>query len=305
MHNGPSTNTSFQELTITYDPADWSQHSWSRCQMRRNVFGYCGLAGVIRSSEHARSDVVFDSQSASILHPRGLSSISQAMTLAQRCSDPGLTSWQIDLTLELNSATVRFCQAAAVLQQSKFCCNSFTIFIRRPRRTTSKPVIDLVSFSFRTLNEYSEALSAFLRESKSSNMDDHLGRCIDISEKLLSVFAVSDAVNRAQLAQSILPSTLNYKLHLCALAVQLLGFGIAAYSQAHIGPLGPDSLKCPIHELYLRGIIQRDLFLVARVQELTYLGEMVGGPVLLIELCSKDSSSIENPTPVADFEGVG
>ena len=230
VHNGASISNTLRESAVATDPVDWSQHSSTRCNMRRNVFGYCGLAGVTPNSEHAMSDVVFDSQSASILFPGGWSWSPMAVDFAQRWTNDRLTDSEVDLVMKLDSATIRFCQAAAILQQSKFCCNSFTIFIRRPHRTTSKPVVDLVSFSFRTLNEYSEALSALSKGFKSSNMDDYLGRCVDISEKLLSVFAVPDAIDRVQLGQRDLHSALNYKLHLCALAVQLLGFGLAAYS---------------------------------------------------------------------------
>jgi hypothetical protein len=79
------------------------------------------------------------------------------------------------------------------------------------------------------------------------------------------------------------PSDIHWCLQLCALAVQFLCLGFLSYTQAHIGPVQPFFLDTPMQRLTLLGLERErhNSHLVVELVELTCLGRMTRGPVLI------------------------
>jgi hypothetical protein len=94
-------------------------------------------------------------------------------------------------------------------------------------------------------------------------------------------------------------SEMEWCIHLCAVTVQFLCVGFLSYSQAHIGPFQPFFLDSPLHQMTLSGLDWEADFpqLIAELVDLTCLGEMTGGPVLIFRASQGSSQPRELEKP--------
>ena len=214
----------------------------------------------------------------------------------------------------LEQATNRFCGAATVLQRSKLCCNTFTLVVSRDP-SNSDPVVDLVSISFQVLKDLRDSVVALQRAIR-TEYDwgllplplDTISRCSTISRGLLRNFAPSFTPESTILGW-FSDSSFSSQLHICSLVTQLLGLGLAIYTQAHVGPYSPFFLEHPLTDLTLTGAMNSGFHIRACLRELTCLRGRVGSPVLAFVLLNTrpihTGQTSSRVSDLLDLRGIG
>ncbi|KAJ6102932.1 hypothetical protein N7486_005359 [Penicillium sp. IBT 16267x] len=169
-----------------------------------------------------------------------------------------------------------FYQAAALMQANNLCCDSFTILKSGSpgHDPSSSSLGEIISVSFKSVLELIEELQDFM------NLDSEFPN----SERLL--LSASTAI--LELIWPDIPkvpggSSVEWCLHLCALAAQFLCLGLLSYSQAHIGPLQPFFLDSFSRQIRIMGLDREHLypFVVVELVSLSCLDNMTRGQVLL------------------------
>ena len=280
---------------------DWQQYALDRNQLRRRIAAYCGLGGVIFDREKEilpAGSVVFDDTRANV--SVYVSSISTRMLPPAEKWGPEIddhltriSTSQAQVIHLLKKATTRYCEAAAVIQNSKFCCNSFSVIVSRKPTEQLSAVVDMVSISFQSLEALKKSLGALTINSSEPYQcvqRKDLQKCYAIGDRLLATFGYM--ITRS--------GDTDCQLHVISLATQFLGLGLVFYTQGHLGPLSTFFLAEPLTEMLLLGMGNDSLYIKASLKDLACLGEMVGGPVFAFELMSTNKVSPDvfqlNPT---------
>lgn len=69
-----------------------------------------------------------------------------------------LTDKQTEQIELLEHATTKFCEAAALLQDSRCCCNAFTVIVSRNTSDLHLRGVEMVSITFETLQEFCQSV---------------------------------------------------------------------------------------------------------------------------------------------------
>ena len=344
VHRGGTASNQLQGLIDKPQELrkDACNHEETRCRISR----YCGLAGVLphwetrvrtairRQDKTTISILMYQELLAlgepkSSLHPAS-TSLSEHDTntidsdVSRPPPSPSSTSWtenkglfhlteaqtkQIHL---LHNAIARFCIAAGFLQSNQYCCNAFTLIVSRARLDSQLPGVDLVRIKFQVLEDFRQSMLALWTQTadKPSKINsEDLKTCSGISQKILSVFLTPSQGTSEILSGSIQGQlSVDYHLHVCSLATQLLGLGLVFYTQGHKGPLSSPFLDHDLSGIELLGTGDDRIFIKACSRELTCLGEMVGGPVFVFHLVSSSTTfavSQNSPDVAVDFRCRG
>ncbi|KXG52095.1 uncharacterized protein PGRI_083790 [Penicillium griseofulvum] len=171
--------------------------------------------------------------------------------------------------------------AVALMQANNLCCNSFTVLKSgfQGHEPSSSSLVEIISVSFKSVLVLIEELQNVINPA--SKLSD--------TRKLLSASTAILGLIWQEIPDAPGDSSMEWSLHVCALAVQFLCLGFLSYSQAHIEPLRPFFLDFFAQQVRLMGL-HRDAtypFLVAELVNLTCLGNMTRGKVLLFR-ASKD-----------------
>lgn len=240
----------------------------------------CGLAGIKPSTpgETDWAGCIKFSDNASII------SVSYALpTEKNNLIDIG-TFWpRISRVLE------GLYHAAALLQANDLCCNSFTVLKSgfKGHESSSLPLGEVVSVSFQlVLNLLKELQDVMNPASAYSGL-----------ERLLSASKATLGLIWPGIPEVSGDSSFQWCLHLCALAVQFLCLGFRSHCQAHIGSVQPFFFDFSAPKVRLTGLqTEEDFpFLVAELVNLTCLGNMTRGQVLLFRASevSPDKQTLE------------
>ena len=249
-----------------------------------------------------------DLRSRDPLNPeRSATSITQNET-KDLCQLTDVQTKQIDF---LKDAMTRFCKAAAALQDHEYCCNVFTLLVSRSAPDSQFRGVDMVSIAFQTLEDFRQSLSALRPQTLggfSRVWTRDLTACSTIGERILSIFVVSSKVSDTLHGPVQSQLSVDYHLHFCALATQLVGLGLVFYTQGHLGPLSCPSSSHDLTDFELLGTGDERLSIKADLHELTCLGEMIGGSVFVFQVVlamTASSASQTLPNAPVDFRGRG
>ena len=252
--------------------------------LRRAVAGLCGLAGIVpishdRCAWRGQVDFHTDDPTATVTYALPNVEYSNAnMALISRICE----------------ALEGFLQAAGHLQEAGACCDCFTI-LHISSTASVQEVAELSRIGFYIPG----LLLAQLR-----SLQKHFDMCFipsDLQEtRTLALTIVTNIWPNNQFAAldaqgNDESSTVDEILHLSALVVQLLCLGFLSFSQAHCGAIQPFFLLKPIKTVWLQGI-QGDggqhLQIIAQLNELTCIGDMLHEPVLVFSTTQVERSEL-------------
>jgi hypothetical protein len=181
---------------------------------------------------------------------------------------------QQKLISQLHQAMQGFTIAALTLQQTGFCCNQFTILTACEESLDPSGKITVVrmntipfNLSIRLANE----IAMLERDGLSDpGLSGSVSASMDIMGRLFRTLSP--------------PLTVEHRLHLCSLVVQVLCLGLVLYSQGHTGKLHPIFLANPLIKVTLQGSSTNQPFIVAQRRELACMGEMIGDEVFVFRM---------------------
>ncbi|KAK4206185.1 hypothetical protein QBC37DRAFT_381340 [Rhypophila decipiens] len=181
-----------------------------------------------------------------------------------------------------------FCNATGRVQASGLCCDSFTILTRSSRNQDQQDhagsVVEVCRIDFENAIQLQEETRRLSKSSSISTADALRLRKI-ASEILKPLMQES-----AQLPDN----SIDFTIHSCSLAAQLMCLGFLSYSQAHIGPIQPFYLDTPLSRIQLLGC-QTSTDQLYHVQcnlvNLTCIGDMIRDSVLAFSLFQPQARS--------------
>ena len=333
-----------QQQGLIDKPQENEKDACNQEEMRCRVSQYCGLAGILphwesgghavirRRSKTAISILMFQGSVDTLALKEPELLLHQAYTSSSEndttTSDSDLlppppwhssTSWTeteglVHLTEAqtnhihfLHHAIARFCIAVDFLQSNRYCCNAFTLIVSRENLDSQLPVVNMVRIMFQSLQDFRQSMFTLWTQTadKSSKIrPEDLKICSSIGQNILSVFTRSQDPSEFFDGQY----SVDCQLHVCSLAMQLLGLGIVLYTQGHKGPLSSPFLDYDLTEIELLGTGNDRISIKAGLRELTCLGEMVGGPVFvfrLVSISTASAASRDTPDVAVDFRCRG
>jgi ankyrin repeat protein len=203
----------------------------------------------------------------------GLTSTSNSGSLSQQ-----------KLISELHKAMQSLTSAAVTLQQTGFCCNQFTILTDCEQRLGPSGEIQVVRLNtipFGLLMRFATEIAVLERNGISgSGLSGSVSASINIMDKLF------------RLPFSLL--SVDHKLHLCSLTVQVLCLGLMLYSQAHTGKLHPFFITDPLIEVTLQGSSTNQPSIVAQRRALACMGRMIGDEVFVFSMNHSSPQNLQD-----------
>lgn len=192
----------------------------------------------------------------------------------------------------ISQALEKFCCAAGLIQARNLCCNSFTFLRLRNENHEARAKIpgEVVRVDFRLIVDLAEALRS---------AQDPISELLSASEAILVL--VSPIITDAHGVRD-----LQLCLQLCALAVQFLCLSFLSFTKAHIGAIHPFFLDAPLRQVTLQGLGKQEHFpyIVAELVDLTCLGGMTRGPVLMFH-AGKYLAQVQDPEMATSRQNVG
>jgi hypothetical protein len=235
-------------------------------QVRQAVEELCGLGGISPSSRDKKEwagTVEFN-------EARSMATI----TYSNWYVDSDSIHYSGDLFRRLIHIAERFETAARMVQDADFCCDSFTVLtFGSSSNALTTPEAQLSRIQFSLAKTFFQSMkTAVERGTERDHLyEDAIGKILhEILEKVMDV---PPAI------------TTNNSEHLHSLALQILCVGFISYIQAHVGPIQPFFIDRPLERIVLKGCQDRGEFdgghIVAELVDLTCLGQMCQGPVLV------------------------
>ena len=215
--------------------------------VRRLVEELCGIGGVVPSSKDMSTwhgSITFQEQSSM-----------SVITYAN--SSPAAQQSRNDLMVIISNVLANFCNAAAAVQSSGVCCDSFTVLL------CIKNCLELRRVKF---HHAWTMISHINLASRDNGTEVAIQHCVKEAEYILQ-----------ELRVPIPETTPNADLHYCALAAQFLCLAFLSYVQAHVGSIDPLFLDTPQRKIVLLGSQRApgDFAINAKLFGLTCLAEMV------------------------------
>ena len=260
-----SSNTKPQSLL--YSEQVYSRSLPLHTNVRRQVEELCGIGGVVPSSRDVSTwngSVTFEDESSGSV----ITYASTSGTVQQSRND---------LAFKISNVLGNFCAAAAAVQSSGLCCDSFTVLLRM------QDCLQLRRIELRHAIQMEIYIHLALQEDNSA-----IGLCLQSAESILQ-----------ELRVTIPKTTPNADLHYCALAAQFLCAAFLSYIQAHVGSVDPFFLDTPQRKMVLLGSqrVPGDFAINAELVELTCLAKMTRQPVLAFSSVSTSREfCLENET---------
>lgn len=161
-----------------------------------------------------------------------------------------------DLVVRLSNVLANFCTAAAAVQATELCCDSFTVLLRTQNH------LELRRVEFGHAVTMASNIDLALQE---KNTEAAVKKCVQTAEHILE-----------ELRLPMPETTPNADLHYCALAAQFLCSAFLSYIQAHVGLINPFFLDKPQRKLILLGnqAVSGEFAINAELVKLTCLAEM-------------------------------
>ena len=215
--------------------------------VRRLVEELCGIGGVVPSSRDMSTwhgSITFQEQSS-------MSVITYA------ASSPAAPQSRNDLMVIISNVLANFCNAAAAVQSSGLCCDSFTVLL------CIQNCLELRRIEFHHAWTMMSHINLALQDNGTEIAIRH---CVKEAEYILQ-----------ELRVPIPEMTPNADLHYCTLAAQFLCLAFLSYVQAHVGSIDPFFLDTPQRKIVLLGSqrIPGDFAIQAKLFGLTCLAEMI------------------------------
>ncbi|KAH7231110.1 hypothetical protein BKA59DRAFT_488822 [Fusarium tricinctum] len=181
---------------------------------------------------------------------------------------------QQKLVSQLHRAMQGLTSAAITLQRTGYCCNQFTILTACEQGldpSGTVPVVRMNNVPFNLLKRFANEISSLELDGIS---ESGLSRAVSASISIMD-----------KLFQTSYPlPTIDHKLHLCSLTVQVLCLGLVLYSQGHTGKLHPIFLAEPLIEVTLQGSMINQRYIIAERQQLACMGSMIGDEVFVFKM---------------------
>lgn len=198
----------------------------------------------------------------------------------------------------ISQALEKFCCAAGLIQSRNLCCNSFT-FLRLRNENHEAPAKipgEVVRVDFQLIVDLAEALRSAQDPASEKSVGNEL---LAASEAILIL--ISPIITDGHGVRD-----LQWCLQLCALAVQFLCLGFLSFTKAHIGAIHPFFLDAPLRQVTLQGLGKEEHFpyIVAELTELTCLGGMTRGPVLMF-YAGENLAQVQDPEMAKCRQNVG
>ncbi|CAH0002552.1 unnamed protein product [Clonostachys byssicola] len=235
-------------------------------QVRQAVEELCGLGGILPSSRDKaewNGTVAFD-------EARSMATI----TYSDRDAHGHNIHYSRDLFRRLIHIAERFETAARMVQDAEFCCDSFTVLkFGASSNELTTPEVQLSRIEFSLAKSFLQEMKTAVKRGEERNhvYGDFIGE--NLHEILKKVTDVPPAVTAHNIE------------HLYSLAVQVLCVGFISYIQAHVGPIQPFFIDRPLERIVLKGCVDNieinSGHIVAELVDLTCLGQMCKGPVLV------------------------
>ena len=224
--------------------------------VRRLVEELCGIGGVVPFSKdvstwHGR--VTFEEQfSVSVITYAADSAVARPS--------------RNDLVVRISKVLANFCTAAAAVQSTGLCCDSFTVLVRKQN------CVELRRLDLCHALTMSSNIDLALRN---NDTEASIQQCVKSAKCVLQ-----------ELGMPIANTTSDADLHYCALAAQFLCSAFLSYVQAHVGSINPFFLDKPQRKMVLLGTqcLLGDYAIYAGLVELTCLAEMTQQPVFAFSL---------------------
>lgn len=223
------------------------------------VEGLCGLGGISPSTRNlfqwtGRASFDFDKQEASISYN----------THNDR---------RLQILQNLQQVIHNLCCAASLLQDSRLCCDSFTLLV-----LPEGSQVEMVRIPFSYLVSMYSITSEMIDSFESPNPPKALNLLTDLDKPLSRMLeALRQTPEWTGGSQQI------EDIELCSLIIQLLSVGFLSYMQAHMTPLEPFFLDRDIRKVLLFGAREPggDPGIIAEPITLTCMNDMLRGDVLV------------------------
>ncbi|KAK8218528.1 hypothetical protein IWZ01DRAFT_493227 [Phyllosticta capitalensis] len=227
--------------------------------VKNKVEGLCGLGGISPSTRNlfqwtGRASFDFDKQEASISYN----------THNDR---------RLQILQNLQQVIHNLCCAASLLQDSRLCCDSFTLLV-----LPEGSQVEMVRIPFSYLVSMYSITSEMIDSFESPNPPKVLNLLTDLDEPLFRMLeALRQTPERTEDSKKI------EDIELCSLIIQLLSVGFLSYMQAHMTPLEPFFLDRDIRKVLLFGAREPggDPGIIAEPITLTCMNDMLRGEVLV------------------------
>lgn len=234
-------------------------------QIRRRLGEYCGLAGAVPLSRRERD------WDAHVEFQRGAHITTALISYSPAAFAVSLSKSQDERMIRIGA---RLRSAFGLSQTHGICCDSFTILhwvgsdhtdhVVHLRRIEAQSVLGLVG-AIDGMRKYGRHQMEGL-----SRLAEDIIACVihPVDTRRLANYAGS-------------PGRLNQILHRTSLALQILSLGLLSYGRAHFGRLDPAFLIHPVHRVVLQGSEHSTTHIVVEPMELTCMGGMTKGSVLV------------------------
>ncbi|KAM5344778.1 hypothetical protein ACJ41O_010640 [Fusarium nematophilum] len=199
----------------------------------------------------------------------------------------------------LSNALELFCGALNVAQSAGLCCDSFSILRQLADEAEwSDEMVELckvpVSFASKILEEV-ERLT-IIYDFQAHGIYDIPDLELPAAEELLA-----DLFPGIEGSNLLWETNLFSVLQMGCLSVQIMSMGLQAYIQGHVGPFHPIFLDTPLEKIQLFGFtppVSQCPGVQILLKELTCVGDMLQGPVLVFSKFLSSADIVQTPIPL-------
>lgn len=251
---------------------------------RADIEELCGLGGVLPDSARRNGldgSVEFKATSQKTNEPSYIAYITY-----QSASQPDMANGREDVLRRMVSVCQRLCQAVRSLHIFNYACDSFTI----PAMSYGKQgerYVQLLRIPFQDISGLLSLLEDFHSSYLSTSGSDisSLGtfQRIILTSELIVHLSPLQSVITPQRADSLMDSF--------AFLLQVYCVWLLSYCQAHTGHIRPSFLDLPLERITSMGlwsiedvaVAENEQTITASLVELSCLGDMIRGPLLVLQ----------------------
>jgi hypothetical protein len=187
---------------------------------KRAVAESCGIGGVRPISDDPQRWV-----DRAILEPENPSAVSVTYALDVQDSDSDISG----IFLCIREAMEGLMDIVAWLQESKLCCNSFTVL----SLLNERDAVEVITIPFVLLKQFDSAISSISSEGLSeASVSVALEAAQAILAGIYGPTGFSSSANHSELGKSGVDE--RTAINFCALATQSLCLGLLSHSNAHV-----------------------------------------------------------------------
>jgi hypothetical protein len=243
-HHTPAREKALEFDSMTVDS--------NRFIMRQRVAALCGLGGVTPQNGQNTSGLglTFSQSTAYVVYdaedeiPTG----GHGPHSEPHGSQDGTA---INRVRHLKEVMAKIKAAASTIQHAGFCCDEFTILTEtsNPNIQGGNPFVSFKTVQFKHFELLDSAIELCLEGGGQPTPEPGLR----VEHATLQIKDVMKTLSAEEVLPLIKSLSVSERLHVCSLAVQILGLGLLLYSQAHTGVLQLFFLTGPLSRVSLQG----------------------------------------------------